>query len=88
MALVYDLMEPLRPKVDRIVLDFARSQNFMPQDFLLTERGGCRLHTSLTKRLLGMALDTRAIQDVIESVKTKHKAELIASSLKNSGAYY
>ena len=84
MALVYDLMEPLRPKVDRVVLGFALSQVFTPQDFLLTERGGCRLHPSLTKRLLGMALDAQAIQDVIESAKMKHKAELTASPLNNS----
>jgi hypothetical protein len=55
-------------------LDFVRSQSFTPQDFLLTERGGCRLHTALTKRLLGMSLDAQVIQDLIESAKMKHKA--------------
>jgi len=72
MALVYDLMEPLRPKVDQVVLDFARSQTFTPQDFLLTERGVCRLNLSLTKILLGMALDPQDIQDVIQSAKIKY----------------
>src|SRR5262249_59125205 len=71
-ALVYDLMEPLRPKVDRIVLDFVRSQNFMPQDFLLTERGGCRLHPSLTKGLLEIALDQQIIWDAVGSAKMRH----------------
>jgi len=35
-ALVYDLMEPLRPRVDRLVLDFLRSHTFSPRDFVLT----------------------------------------------------
>jgi CRISP-associated protein Cas1 len=37
VALVYDLMEPLRPKVDRAVLSFVTSTTFTPKDFLLTE---------------------------------------------------
>jgi CRISP-associated protein Cas1 len=43
LALVFDLMEPLRPKVDQMILDFCRSHIFDSQDFSLTERGICRL---------------------------------------------
>src|SRR5262249_2266416 len=75
MALVYDLMEPLRPKVDRVVLDFVRSQTFTSQDFILTERGGCQLHSALTTRLLELALDPQITQGVVESAKMNHKAE-------------
>jgi CRISP-associated protein Cas1 len=32
VALVYDLMEPLRPRVDRLVLHFVRSHPFSPGD--------------------------------------------------------
>jgi CRISPR-associated protein Cas1 len=35
VALVYDLMDPLRPQVDRSVLDFVRSHPFTPSDFIL-----------------------------------------------------
>jgi CRISP-associated protein Cas1 len=33
VALVYDLMEPLRPRVDRQMLSFVRSQTFSPRVF-------------------------------------------------------
>lgn len=69
MALVYDLIEPLRPKVDRVVLDFVREQTFTPQDFLFTERGVCRLHPALIGRLLEKTLDLQSVQEVVESAK-------------------
>jgi CRISP-associated protein Cas1 len=49
VALVYDLMEPLRPHVDREVVDFLRQQTFSPSDFVITERGVCRLHPQLAR---------------------------------------
>ncbi|MGI8824131.1 MAG: CRISPR-associated endonuclease Cas1 [Chloroflexota bacterium] len=44
LALVYDLMEPLRPEVDRYVLEVVREHTFAPNDFLITARGMVRLH--------------------------------------------
>lgn len=49
VALVYDLMGPLRPRVDRLVLDFVQDRTFDPRDFILTERGVCRLHPQLAQ---------------------------------------
>lgn len=51
VALVYDLMEPLRPQVDRLILDFLQGRTFDPQDFVLTERGVCRLHPQLARSI-------------------------------------
>lgn len=70
-ALVYDLMEPLRPKVDRIVLELVRSQTLAPQDFLLTEHGFCRLSPLLAKRVLEKNLEPQVIQGVMEFVCNK-----------------
>src|SRR5215203_4652779 len=39
VSLVYDLMEPLRPRVDRSVLDFVRSHTLTPSDFTLNTSG-------------------------------------------------
>src|SRR5829696_2078315 len=39
VALVYDLMEPLRPQVDRLVLHFVRLHPFAPSDFVLNSDG-------------------------------------------------
>ena len=52
MSLVYDLMEPLRPIADKIVLDFVRSETFSPADFDLNVRGACRLHPQLARRFV------------------------------------
>jgi CRISPR-associated endonuclease Cas1 len=51
VALVYDLMEPLRPRVDRRVLDFAREHTFSPSDFVMTPKGVCRLHPQLIRHV-------------------------------------
>ena len=52
VALVYDLMEPLRPQTDRLVLDFVLSHSFSPSDFALRANGVCRLHPQRARQLL------------------------------------
>lgn len=68
-ALVYDLMEPVRPEVDRMVLEFICSRTFAPKDFVLTSGGACRLHPQLA-RLVAKALsvDRTVIDLQISSV--------------------
>ncbi len=39
VALVYDLMEPLRPRVDQLVLDFGRLHTFSSSDFAVGTKG-------------------------------------------------
>ena len=51
-ALVYDLMEPLRPLVDRGVLEFVQRHVFEPGDFTLTREGGCRLNPELARAIV------------------------------------
>jgi CRISPR-associated protein Cas1 len=80
VALVYDLMEPLRPKVDRAVLSFVTSTTFTPKDFLLTQNGKCRLHPEFASRVISLALRDCIIQDTVsraasallKSVKEEH----------------
>lgn len=38
-GLMYDLMEQLRPSVDRKILEFARAQTFTPSDFMINTGG-------------------------------------------------
>jgi CRISPR-associated protein Cas1 len=68
VALVYDLMEPLRPRVDRLVLGFLRSHTFTPSDFILETSGACRLHPQLARRVAGASAEDEAIQDVTSQV--------------------
>jgi CRISP-associated protein Cas1 len=51
-GLVYDLMEPLRPVVDRGVLGFVQRHTFEPGDFTLTSNGVCRLNPQLARTLV------------------------------------
>lgn len=48
-GLVFDLMEPLRPIADRIVLEIIQTETFHPTDFQLRRDGVCRLNPALAK---------------------------------------
>jgi CRISPR-associated endonuclease Cas1 len=48
-AFVFDLMEPERPNVDRVVLDFVQSTTFHPADFVVTAAGVCRLNPEMAR---------------------------------------
>jgi CRISPR-associated protein Cas1 len=48
-SLVYDLMEPYRPVLDRWVLNFVTTNKFTYGDFVQTHEGQCRLHPDLAK---------------------------------------
>jgi CRISP-associated protein Cas1 len=50
-ALVCDLMEPLRPVVDRIVLEFVQSQIFQRADFTIRSDGVCRLNPQMARHV-------------------------------------
>lgn len=51
-ALVFDLMEPLRPLVDQLILGFISANTFTPRDFTLRSDGVCRVNPQLTRRLV------------------------------------
>ena len=48
-GLVYDLMEPQRPIVDRKVLEFVQSRTFHAADFTIRSDGLCRLNPELAR---------------------------------------
>ncbi len=56
-ALVYDLMEPMRPIADRAVLKFVDRHEFEPQDFGLSQLGVCRLNPQLARAVLKSITD-------------------------------
>jgi CRISPR-associated endonuclease Cas1 len=64
-ALVYDLMEPYRPQVDREVLAFIRSQAFTPRDFVIDAKGVCRLHPELAKTVSGFAVSEVLLRESV-----------------------
>ena len=64
-TLVLDLMEPLRPVVDRIVLDFICGEPFSPADFTVRRDGVCRLNPGAAKALVGRLLEYTSRQRLI-----------------------
>jgi CRISPR-associated protein Cas1 len=52
-AFVFDLMEPERPKIDRVVLDFVREHVFGPSDFVIRSDGVCRLNPEMARMVVG-----------------------------------
>jgi len=51
-ALVFDLMEPQRPIVDRKVLEFVQTHTFHPADFTIRSDGVCRLNPEMVRRIV------------------------------------
>ena len=65
VALVYDLMEPLRPQLDRLVLNFMWSHTFAPSDFVLGTDGVCRLHSQLARQVTQLAVNDSLVQEIL-----------------------
>ena len=54
-AFVFDLMESERPKVDKAVLAFLKSETLHPADFTIREDEVVRLNPELARRVAGTA---------------------------------
>ena len=58
-GLVFDLMEPLRPIVDRKILEFVQSRTFHAADFTLADNGHCRLNPELARNVVRTVATSR-----------------------------
>ncbi len=65
-------MEPLRPVIDRKVLEFALLHTFTPGDFTINSSGGGRLNPQLAKALANEFATIGAIPEVNGLVKQLH----------------
>lgn len=61
-ALVFDLMEPLRPVIDAALLRFIHSHTFAPGDFTITSDGICRLNPQLARIVVALSLSNVELQ--------------------------
>jgi CRISPR-associated protein Cas1 len=52
---IFDLMEPERPRVDRVVLDFVKGHVFDPSDFVIRTDGVCRLNPEMARMVVARA---------------------------------
>lgn len=69
IPLVYDLMEPLRPVVDRDILQFAKAHTFAPGDFTINQWGGCRLNPQMAKVVAAQVSGLKADRVVTDFLK-------------------
>lgn len=60
-ALVFDLMEPFRPIVDRAILAFISSTAFSPNDFIIRTDGVARLNPNLASAVVSMTIKTQSV---------------------------
>jgi hypothetical protein len=80
-SLVYDLMEPIRPKVDNYVLDWVRSSPLKRSWFFEQPDGTCRLMTDLTVQLC----DTASTWAQEVAPVAEWYAETVSASLSEKG---
>jgi len=61
-AFVFDLMETERPRVDRAIISFLKSETLHPADFVIRTDGVVRLNPQLARHVVSMvatAVDQR-----------------------------
>ena len=75
-SLVYDLMEPLRPAVDRKLVEMISSRSFAAADFFLHPSGVVRLNPKLAKYVAGNVR--------VEREKVERVAGFIVETLNSS----
>jgi CRISPR-associated endonuclease Cas1 len=68
-TLVYDLMEPLRPIVDRKILEFIRENIFKPADFTLSHEGVCRLNPQLARNIVRLVDVEIEARETVQALK-------------------
>ncbi len=62
-SLIFDLIEPLRPKLDRRLIDFIRSETFASSDFMISIQGVCKLNPQLARRIVSTMLPDLEVQE-------------------------
>ncbi len=68
-SMVFDLLEPVRPRVDAFLLDLLLSHVFAKSDFAETRQGVCRVLPPLTHALIETAPQwAQAVAPVVEGV--------------------
>ncbi len=70
-VLIMDLIEPIRPVVDRVILDLVRSNTFSPADFVINKEGTVRLHPQLGRLLAARIGTPNALEPLIAAFLTQ-----------------
>ena len=68
IPLVYDLMEPQRPVIDRAILEFALAHTFRPSDFTINNWGGCRVTPQMAKAFVQRIATTNTCLTILSQL--------------------
>lgn len=79
--LIFDLMEPLRPIVDRAILNLAQNHVFSPHDFTLNKMGICRLHPQFARNIVKLIQNIPEIEPLTIAALNK-MSEIHAPSVR------
>lgn len=63
-SFVFDLMEPVRPIMDKKILEFIINHTFSPDDFILNKEGICRLHPQFARFIVKQVQDIPEIEEI------------------------
>ena len=83
-TLVFDLMEPMRPIIDRKILNFVKDHIFSPSDFTINQTGVCKLHPQFARVIIKMVLDIPEIETATAN-NLKKLLALYPATAKRSG---
>ncbi len=76
-GLVYDLMEPLRPMVDRMLYQWITNQTLKPKDFLETREGVCKVDPALASKLIVIIKELDpVINQTVKSFQAHFKSKM------------
>lgn len=62
-SLIFDLIEPLRPRLDRRLIEFIRSATLTKDDFTISMQGVCKLNPQLARRIVSVNLPDSEVQE-------------------------
>ena len=66
-AYALDLVEPVRPLIDRAVLKFALSNELHPADFVIRGDGACRLNPQMARRVVILAQEASKVAEKLQT---------------------
>lgn len=83
-SLVFDLMEPVRPVMDRKILEFVLGRTFSPDDFILGKNGIVRLHPQFARYVVKIVQDMPEIEKIMAANLKKLFGRNISQKPRNS----
>lgn len=70
-SLIFDLIEPLRPRLDRRLIEFISASSFTKDDFTISMQGVCKLNPQLARRIVSASLPDSEVQASVTAFRDR-----------------